>query len=131
MKSAAMTTGAARVQPVCDHIARHHRERLHLHDLADRAGLSPFHFIRVFRATTGITPHQYVRRCRLERARELLVNTALPVTEICHRVGFASVGSFSRTFRAATGESPLLYRKRHRQTPCIPACFLRMYRADR
>lgn len=93
-------------------------------------GLSEFHFIRAFRAATGQTPHQYVRARRIDRARELLVTTPLPVTEICEAVGFQSLGSFSAVFRRLTGESPSAYRARRRRTPYIPACFIRMFRAD-
>ena len=93
-------------------------------------GRSEFHFIRAFRAATGQTPHQYVRSRRIDRARELLVTTPLPVTEICEAVGFKSLGSFSTVFRRLTGESPSAYRARRRRTPYIPACFIRMFRAD-
>jgi AraC-like DNA-binding protein len=72
-----------------------------------------------------------LRRRRIERAQELLVTTPLPVTEICDRVGFASLGSFSSLFRRLTGETPGGYRARRRRNAYIPGCFVRMYRADR
>jgi AraC-like DNA-binding protein len=93
------------------------------------AGLSRFHFIRAFRTVAGTTPHQYLRDRRLERARELLVTTPLPITEICDAVGFQSLGSFSTLFRRATGENPAAYRAKRRRNVYIPACFVRMYRA--
>jgi transcriptional regulator GlxA family with amidase domain len=99
--------------------------------LARRAGLSTFHFIRVFRDATGTTPHQYLRARRIDRARHLLATTAMPVTEICDAVGFRSLGSFSRIFRAAAGEAPAAYRRRHYHPQYVPACFVRMYRAGR
>jgi len=113
------------------HIDAHYAQPLTVDRLAKLAGLSRFHFIRAFHASTGRTPHQYVRERRLERARELLVNTPMPVTEICDAVGFQSLGSFSSLFRRLTGETPAEYRAKRRRTPYIPACFLRMYRADR
>jgi AraC-like DNA-binding protein len=111
-------------------IDRHFARALPVDALAARAGLSTFHFIRRFRAAFGSTPHQYLRARRLERARELLVTTPWPVTEICAAVGFSSLGSFSSLFRRATGETPAGYRARHRRHTYIPACFIRMYRAE-
>jgi AraC-like DNA-binding protein len=99
--------------------------------LAARAGLSPFHFIRAFSAAFGQTPHQYVRAKRIERAKELLVTTPLPVTEICDQIGFQSLGSFSSLFRRLTGETPAQYRAKRRKNVYIPGCFVRMYRAER
>ena len=112
-------------------IDRHLAAPLTVRRLSTVAGLSPFHFIRTFRAATGQTPHQYVRNRRIARARELLVTTPLPVTEICEAVGFQSLGSFSTVFRRLTGESPTACRARLRRTPYIPACFIRMHRAGR
>jgi AraC-like DNA-binding protein len=100
-------------------------------DLAEIAGLSPFHFIRAFRAAVGQTPHQYLRARRIARARDLLATTGMPITEICDAVGFQSLGSFSALFRRVTGETPAAYRAKRRRTPFIPTCFIRMYRADR
>jgi AraC-like DNA-binding protein len=93
--------------------------------------LSTYHFIRAFRAATGQTPHQYLRARRIARAQELLVNTPMPVTEICDAVGFQSLGSFSSVFRKLTGETPARYRGSRRRLPYIPGCYVRMYRADR
>jgi AraC-like DNA-binding protein len=87
-------------------IDRHYAKPLTVDRLAGRCGLSTFHFIRAFRAAFGITPHQYLRQRRLDRAKELLVTTPLPVTEICDQIGFQSLGSFSSLFRRMTGETP-------------------------
>jgi AraC-like DNA-binding protein len=104
---------------------------LRVEQLAAQCGLSTFHFIRAFRALTGDTPHQYLRNRRIARAKELLVTTPLPVTEICDQVGFSSLGSFSSLFRRLTGETPGAYRATRRKNVYIPSCFVRMYRADR
>lgn len=80
--------------------------------LARVAHVSPAHFARQFRATFGETPHQYLRRRRVERAMELLRETDCPVTEICLDVGFNSLGTFSRTFAEIVGEPPTIYRAR-------------------
>jgi AraC-like DNA-binding protein len=112
-------------------IDRHYARPLTVDGLARRAGLSPFHFIRAFRSAYGETPHQYLRARRIDRARELLVTTPLPITEVCVQVGFQSLGSFSSLFRRLTGETPAAYRAARRKNVYIPGCFVRMYRADR
>jgi AraC-like DNA-binding protein len=88
---------------------------------------SPAHFARQFRVVFGETPHRYLQRRRIERAMELLRDTERPVTEVCLDVGFASLGTFSRTFSAVVGESPSAYRERtagHRLAArqYVPAC---------
>jgi AraC-like DNA-binding protein len=118
------------IEGVCEYIDRHCAEPLTIDQLASLAGVSTFHFIRAFRAATGVTPHQYVRQRRLERAGELLATTSLPVTEICDRVGFQSLGSFSSVFKKVTGEAPSEFRAKRRKHAYIPTCFIRMYRAD-
>jgi AraC-like DNA-binding protein len=94
--------------------------------LARVAHVSPAHFSRQFRSTFGETPHRYLQRRRVERAMELLRETDRPVTEICFDVGFNSLGTFSRTFRAIVGEPPTAYRARFDGTGAalrIPACW--------
>ena len=90
------------------------------------AHVSPAHFSRQFSATFGETPHRYVQRRRVERAMELLRETDSPVTEVCFDVGFNSLGTFSRTFRAVVGESPSSYRRRFAGDGAklrVPACW--------
>ena len=100
-----------------------------LEDLARVACVSPFHLLRTFRQTFGITPHQYLIRRRIERAGELLHLSDTSVTDVCFRVGFESPGSFSTLFRKWTGNSPLAYRSRIFLTRpiWIPACYMRSY----
>jgi AraC family transcriptional regulator len=86
-------------------------EPLALADLASTAGLSPFHFLRVFRKITATTPHQYVVGARLRRAARLLADTSHPVTEIAYEVGFEDLSNFIRTFHRAVGCSPSAFRK--------------------
>lgn len=122
---------ATNLEHVRDFIDRNYRKTLTISRLAQLAGLSAFHFIRAFRAAFGKTPHQYLRDRRLDRARELLVTTPMPVTEICSQIGFQSLGSFSSLFRRSTGETPAEYRAKRRKSAYIPSCFVRMHRADR
>jgi AraC-like DNA-binding protein len=121
---------APALDKVREYIDRHYPKPLTVERLADRAGLSTFHFIRAFRAAFGETPHQYLRARRLDRAKELLATSAYPVTEICDQIGFQSLGSFSSLFRRLTGETPAQYRATRRKNVYIPTCFIRMYRAE-
>jgi transcriptional regulator GlxA family with amidase domain len=90
--------------------------------LAAIAGTSQAHFIRTFRATFGETPHRYLQRRRVERAMFLLRTTDRSVTDVCFDVGFGSLGTFSRTFRAIVGASPVAYRDRG-PLAAVPSCF--------
>lgn len=104
-------------------------EPLDLEALAAEARLSKFHFLRLFRATYGLTPAEYVSMRRIERAQDLLRSTNLTVTEVCHAVGFSSLGSFSSRFRAVVGESPSSFQARYAATgaPHIPGCVIFMW----
>lgn len=81
-------------------------------DLATLVGLSPFHFSRAFKSTTGDTPHQYVIKRRMERARELLATSA-PVLQVAHQVGYRTQAHFTGVFRRLSGVTPARYRKDH------------------
>ena len=80
-------------------------ESLSLADMARRAGLGRYHFLRAFRAATGTTPHQYLVAARLRRAARMLL-ARMPVTEVAFESGFGDLSNFIRTFRRATGRSP-------------------------
>lgn len=112
-----------------DHIDRHYAEPIDLTSLAAIAGLSKYHFLRLFRATYGRTPAAYLSERRVERAQDLLRSTNLTVTEVCFAVGFASLGSFSSRFTAVTGETPRDFQKRYAATgaPRIPGCYVFMW----
>lgn len=87
-------------------------EELRLEDLSSEADLSAWHFLRAFRSAFGETPHAYLRRLRVERAKSLLTISTRSVTEICLDVGFSSLGSFSSLFRRQVGMSPAEFRRR-------------------
>jgi AraC-like DNA-binding protein len=102
-------------------------DQLDVRTLARAAHLSPAHFSREFRRTFGETPHQYLLMRRLERAAALLRNTDRTVAEICVRVGFISVGSFTTSFGRAFGVSPTAYRAAHPPAATrarVPTCVL-------
>ena len=99
--------------------------------VARASGFTRFHFIRLFKAMFGETPHQYRSRAQIERARHLLILTNSSVTEVCMAVGFSSLGSFSALFSRRVGMSPSGFQRRHqlaagkpRELPpsLIPGC---------
>ena len=84
------------------------------HDLARaarQAGLSAYHFLRVFANVLGVTPHQYLVRARLRRAARLLAEAERPITDIAYDAGFGDLSNFVRTFRRAAGVSPRAFRR--------------------
>ena len=88
----------------------HLGERLTLVKIADELHLNPYHFAHVFKRTVGIAPHQYVMQRRMERAKQLLAQTNLPIVMIALELGYASQSHFSEAFHRATGETPLSHR---------------------
>ncbi|MEV0156908.1 helix-turn-helix transcriptional regulator [Micromonospora sp. NPDC050686] len=88
----------------------HLSEPQRLSDIAQAALLSPFHFHRVFRHVTSTTPARFLTALRMARARHLLVNSDLSVTEVCLAVGYSSLGTFISQFTKLTGLSPRRFR---------------------
>jgi len=82
-----------------------------LGEAANAAALSPYHFLRSFKMAFGRTPHAYLTGLRMQKARRLLAQTELPVTEICFSVGYRSLGSFSARFKELSGQSPSEFRQ--------------------
>jgi AraC-like DNA-binding protein len=110
-----------------DAMDRDFAKPLDIPTLARIAYVSESHFIRVFRATFGETPHRYLQRRRVERAMFLLRESDRNVTDICFDVGFGSLGSFSRTFTDIVGESPTAYRAAAADLRAVPACFMKAW----
>lgn len=111
-----------------DHADRSYAGSLSLEEMAAVACLSKYHFLRLFKATYGITPMEYVSRRRIERAQDLLRATNLTVTEVCFAVGFSSLGSFSSRFRSIVGETASDFQRRYADgAPHIPGCFIFMW----
>lgn len=129
-------------------VARHHYERivsaklfmdknfhepLDLEAISQQAFLSRFHFHRLFTRVYRRTPHQYITRVRIDKAKELLQDNDKSVTEICSAVGFESLGSFSTLFKKESGFAPQYYRNmawlkkqqaKEQPRTFIPHCFL-------
>jgi AraC-like DNA-binding protein len=99
-----------RLTEVVRYMAAHSAAPHKLVGLAGMAHMSPYHFLRTFRAVTGVTPHQWLLRARLREAAERLASTTTPVTNVALDVGFDDLSNFTRSFRAEFGASPRQYR---------------------
>jgi AraC-like DNA-binding protein len=95
-------------------------------EVARGAGISPFHFIRLFEAAFGVTPHQYRVGVRIAEARRLLAS-GQSVTDVCLAVGFSSLGSFSATFARRVGQAPSVYQRHIRTVVQVPADLDRVF----
>lgn len=105
-----------------DYIGRHLTEVMSLEEVAHHAGISAYHFCKVFKKCTGCTFTEYVNRARVEQAKHLLMKPGSRVTEVAYDVGFQSLSQFNRSFRRMTSESPSSYRSRiHRTEPNLAA----------
>jgi AraC-like DNA-binding protein len=112
---------------------RQYAAPLTIDDLSRAAALSPYYLIRAFKHAYRQTPHQYLVMRRIERAKMLLRDSDLSITEICFAVGFESLGSFSTLFRKMSGLSPRAYRQCSRPTSrpsYIPWCVCRLHGID-
>jgi AraC family transcriptional regulator len=96
---------------VTSYIRDHASQDLTLEVLAQQIGFSPYHFARLFRQTTGETPHQWVRRERLAHARQLLESTELSLAEVATKSGFGDQSYFTRVFKQALRVTPAAYRR--------------------
>jgi len=98
---------------------------LSVSEVARTSGFTRFHFIRLFKAIFGETPHQYRSRAQVEKAKHLLILTDLSITDVCMAVGFSSLGSFSALFSRRVGMPPSGFRRRYRRglgpEPKLPA----------
>jgi transcriptional regulator GlxA family with amidase domain len=96
--------------------------------LSDVSGVSAAHFARSFKQAFGLPPHRYLLTRRIERATALLRDTDLPITEIAFQTGWDSLGTFGRTFRDITGDTPGAIRAQARavahQLARVPACIV-------
>jgi AraC-like DNA-binding protein len=119
-----------------DLLVAEYQSQVPLDQAAREACLSPFHFHRLFRTTFGETPHDFLTRMRMDRARRLLAAGEMTVTEVCFDVGYSSLGSFSSKFQALAGRNPSEYQREVRQVfgfqrpwniILVPVCYLSAY----
>ncbi len=115
-----------------DLLASEYTSHILLAQAAREACLSKFHFHRLFRATFGETPHDFLTRLRMATARQMLASERT-VTDVCLEIGYESLGAFSSKFRAYHGRSPIEFQRQVRRifgyrapwkVLMIPECFL-------
>jgi len=120
------------------YIDDNYHEAIDLEGISQQAFLSRFHFHRLFTKIYRRTPHQYLTRKRLDRAKDLLAENK-PVTQVCNEVGFESIGSFSVLFKKEIGFAPQYYRnmawlrkQKTKENPkaFIPHCFIEKYKLE-
>jgi AraC family transcriptional regulator len=99
------------VKRVLDLMRKDLSKPLDIAEMARVALISRYHFLRVFEAVTGVSPHRFLASLRIEQAKSLLIDTSLPVTTICFEVGYSSLGTFTRLFVEYVGISPLSFRR--------------------
>jgi AraC family transcriptional regulator len=97
---------AGQVTRITDYMQAHLSEDLAVEELAALVNVSKFHFIRIFARTTGLTPHRYLRRMRLQAGADLLRTSSYSVAQIAFRCGYLSSGQFAAAFRAEYGVRP-------------------------
>ncbi len=100
-----------KLRQITDWMAEHAAEEFGLERLAARAGLSKFHFQRLFKAAVGVSPSRYHTDLRMNEARRLLRETKMSVIDVALEVGYANPSHFARLFRRETGLSPSDYRR--------------------
>lgn len=100
-----------KLRRVIEYINDNLEQNLSLRAIAQTVQMSPYHFARRFKLSTGLTPHQYVLHCRLERAKRLLADTKMAITDIAYRTGFSSPSHLTRVFRQHIATTPKAYRE--------------------
>ncbi|MBU6418771.1 MAG: AraC family transcriptional regulator [Proteobacteria bacterium] len=101
-----------RLRRAVDYIESHLGEDVRLRTLASVVGFSVHHFSDVFKAETGLAPHHFLIERRIHRAKELLLETKMPIAEIALEVGFSGQSHLTLNFRKLTGTTPLRFRAR-------------------
>lgn len=97
-------------EEIITYINEHFTEEIRVSDLAAKAGLSHYYFIRTFKRETGFTPHEYILNTRIAAAQYLLKNTKLSIKDICYQTGFSCESIFCSAFKRRSGMTPTQYR---------------------
>ena len=105
----------SQMEKALDHIDRNLTEELHLEEVAREAAMSPAYFSTLFKKLHGMTLWEYVQSRRIELASEKLLSTQDTVSQIAMACGYNSISNFNRSFKAVTGQTPVAYRKDHRE----------------
>lgn len=102
---------ARQMLQVADYVNEHLAQEIKISELAELTRMSHFHFSRLFKQAIGVSPHQYVIEQRVEKAKQLLKQSQLPIMEIAMLCGFSSHSHLGKCFRQYTGMSPKQYRE--------------------
>ena len=112
LPAAAKVNYLTKIENAKQFIHAHFAEDISLSDLTKQAFMSSFHFVRIFKLITNNSPYQYLLKFRLSNAQFLLLNTALPVTDVCYRSGFKNPDHFSTVFKSKFNIHPTAFRNR-------------------
>ncbi|PXA86467.1 AraC family transcriptional regulator [Nostoc sp. 3335mG] len=104
-----------RIHHIMNDIQQHPEAEHSLEEMAARAGVTPTHFCRIFKKATGVSPHQYVMKARLDRAQHMLEQSDASMAMIADALGFTSQSHFTRAFRQFAGETPSDFRRRGKE----------------
>jgi len=96
-----------------DYVRTHFQEEIGFRDIADQLDMSPFHFARMFKQSTGESPHQFIMRCRIEAAKTLLMESERSIADIALDVGYKSQSYFTTRFALLVGMTPAAFRGAH------------------
>lgn len=118
IQATAPLTGLPRykLQQVIDYIDQHLHQEIQIADLAKVAKMSHFYFCHLFKQSTGISPYQYLIRQRIERAKQLLQQGEMAISEVALECGFSNQSHFTRRFQQSTGLTPKVYRNQQKST---------------
>lgn len=114
------------------YIDTNYADSIDIENIANEALFTKFDFIRQFKKTYGVTPYNYLKKVRLRKADELLKSSNVSVRDVCFKVGYSSISSFSALFKKEFGAPPLKFQKDHLQKTSfihnaplnyIPGCF--------
>ncbi len=118
-------------------IDAHYADKIDLDNISNQAAFSKYHFLRLFKSAFGKSPHKYLTEVRIQHAQKLLKSH--PIANVCYAVGFESIPSFTKLFKAHTGLSPKAFSKRlqaqdqqQQAAPLtfVPHCFAKSYGWD-
>ncbi len=99
-----------KIRRAVDYIRAHHQGDIGFKDIAGQLGMSPYHFARMFKHSTGESPHRFIMRCRIESAKKLLVESDKSIADIAFEVGYKTQSYFTTRFALLVGMTPAAFR---------------------